>query len=816
MQFVYSPLAWGFLLMGVPILVHLINMLRHRRQKWAAMEFLLESHRRNRRWVMLKQWLLLLARIAAMGLLVFMLAKWVSNSQWLSWFGGKTTHHFVLLDDSFSMAAVNAEGEASYTRALRALTGLIQDVADQPGDHQLTLVRWSRAALAMRDAESESNGQIDLAADLLAQSVPSDPARLLDRIAATEPTAMQCSPETAVELILPAIASQTGESPVVYMLSDLSRNQFGESDSLKQKFQQLGSSRVPIHLIDCAEDAGPNLTIASLAPQQEVWAAGVPLLIRFSVRNASLQPARNVVAKIRTVDYSIGDIAPSVDHEYSGNVAELPPVVIESIEPGQTVSRQFQVVFPSAGQHVVEVSIPDDSLATDNRRWGVIDIRTSQRVLLVDGDVRQQNAFYFESVLQPGERLRTGITFERTDGSYLRDASVEDLLAYDSIALLDVPRLDAGAIDHLMEYASAGGGVLIVLGANTNLNFANEQLYRNGKGLLPVKLDRIEEVPTTSTSTSADTLTPQVVATDHVILEPLLKLSTSPFFALRIRKHIVASHESLGQPGLDVVAMGPNSQPLIVDRASGAGRVVAILTGLSPDWSTWPQDPTFVVLALRSMGYLSSFRRNPTDWPVSSDLEMTVPHASVLPEGDILMPARGGPRVRLQRKVDSSGSDSIAKLIQPVSLQDNADRSVLDGLLRSGVFECWMTSADGGTILRNFAHNVAPEEGDLDRLSHAELLRQNPGIDLVVRSASTLTRTLGARQSSQSNLAMALLVALLVAEQMLAYSASFHAKPRSSPAANLPQKIVPGEVRQASRHDASVARVQHAVPTKRN
>ncbi len=78
MQFLFQPLTWGFLLVAVPILVHLINMLRHRKQPWAAMDFLLESYRRNRRWVMLKQWLLLASRILIMLLLVAMLAKWVS------------------------------------------------------------------------------------------------------------------------------------------------------------------------------------------------------------------------------------------------------------------------------------------------------------------------------------------------------------------------------------------------------------------------------------------------------------------------------------------------------------------------------------------------------------------------------------------------------------------------------------------------------------------------------------------------------------------------------------------------------------------
>ena len=43
MQFVFQPLAWGFLLVLLPLLIHLINLVRHRRTQWAAMEFLLES-----------------------------------------------------------------------------------------------------------------------------------------------------------------------------------------------------------------------------------------------------------------------------------------------------------------------------------------------------------------------------------------------------------------------------------------------------------------------------------------------------------------------------------------------------------------------------------------------------------------------------------------------------------------------------------------------------------------------------------------------------------------------------------------------------
>ena len=813
MQFLYSPLTWGFLLIGVPILVHLINLLRHRRQKWAAMEFLLESYRRNRRWVMLKQWLLLLARMLVMGLLVLMLAKWVSNAQWLSWLGGKTTHHYILLDDSYSMGSRQSQNETAYDRALRALTGLTQEIATQPGDHQITLVRWSRAALAMRqiqDSEDSTSmggdgsadgkstaaddadavksdaaksdsaalaaSTIDIAADLLAQTVSGDASKLLERINSTQPTAMQLLPEQAIELIQPSLTAQTGEMPIVYLLTDLRRNQFAEAESLKTLLQQMSQSNVPVQLIDCAENEGQNLTVASLVPEQEVWATGVPLLVRFSVRNPSAQPAKNVVAKVRTIVYPEGQVTPAADREYSGVVVELPPVVIESIDPGQTVSRQVQVVFPSPGGHVVEVLIPDDVLAVDNTRWCTIDIQQSQRVLLVDGDVKQTNAFFFESVIQPGERLQTGMTLEKVDASYLRDVSEEELASFDVVALLDVPRMDPQAADKLTTFAEDGGGVMIVCGQNTNLSFANEQLYRGGKGLLPVELSEIDELPEQIGATE-----PQVSASDHPILAPLQKLSSSPFFALRIRKQILPTQSSLSLSGLQTIAMGPNKMPIFVDHAVGSGRCVALLTGLTGEWSTWAQDPTFVVLALRSLGYLGSFKRAPTETAAGNDLLMVVTNKSVLPQGDILLPTGTQRRVRLQRQVEIAEGRSVAKLDLTSNLQAGNDRTIVDGLLRSGVFESWMTTSDGGFLVHNEAHNVAPEEGNLERVSHQELERQFQGLDVKVRNSTAFASGLSSRESSQSNLVMALLVALLLGEQILAYSASYHTQTPTRP-----------------------------------
>ena len=65
MEFFYHPwyMAAGGLLISSPIIIHLINRMRYKRIRWAAMEFLLKSQKRNQRKLIIEQMILLLLRI---------------------------------------------------------------------------------------------------------------------------------------------------------------------------------------------------------------------------------------------------------------------------------------------------------------------------------------------------------------------------------------------------------------------------------------------------------------------------------------------------------------------------------------------------------------------------------------------------------------------------------------------------------------------------------------------------------------------------------------------------------------------------------
>src|SRR5437764_4077813 len=95
----YTMVA-GAALVSSPIIIHLINRMRYRRVRWAAMEFLLKSQKRNRRRIIIEQIILLLLRILLVLLIGFLLARFLGALAGPQ----QNTVHGVIIDDTPSMA----------------------------------------------------------------------------------------------------------------------------------------------------------------------------------------------------------------------------------------------------------------------------------------------------------------------------------------------------------------------------------------------------------------------------------------------------------------------------------------------------------------------------------------------------------------------------------------------------------------------------------------------------------------------------------------------------------------------------------------
>jgi len=104
-------LAAAGLLASIPVIIHLINRMRYRRVRWAAMEFLLAAQKRMKRKMVLEQMLLLASRVLLVLLFGFLLSRWLISGtpptppeDWVL--------HEVVLDDSVSMSDTSRDGGA--------------------------------------------------------------------------------------------------------------------------------------------------------------------------------------------------------------------------------------------------------------------------------------------------------------------------------------------------------------------------------------------------------------------------------------------------------------------------------------------------------------------------------------------------------------------------------------------------------------------------------------------------------------------------------------------------------------------------------
>lgn len=377
MQFLYQPLTWGFLLVLLPLLIHLINLTRQRKVDWAAMEFLLAAHKKHRKWIWLRQFLLLASRMLVIALAVAMLAHLVTRSQWAQILGGSTTHHILLVDDTFSMS--DQVGSATpFQKAESVVRRLADRIGDNDWGQKLTLIRLSQAArLLPQEAQRDPLAATTQVADLFGIMVDGEFDKRIENLqSSVDVSALSYRPTQALELVSELIGTLDQERPIVYLVSDFRAESWDQPAESLELVRELEKKGARVNFVRCAEEQHNNLAITDLRPTAGTRAAGVPLFVEVSVTNFGSSVEERVPIAIQSTLYR-GDSISEEPMAATGTPTELPSILIENIEPGQTVTRRVQVYYPTAGYHVVSAQLPADGIEIDNRRWCVVDFPAS-------------------------------------------------------------------------------------------------------------------------------------------------------------------------------------------------------------------------------------------------------------------------------------------------------------------------------------------------------------------------------------------------------------------------------------------------------
>ena len=781
-------------------------MLRHQRRPWAAMDFLLQSYRKQKKWIRIRQLLLLLARTLIAILLIAMLCGWNGGGRALKILGGTTTHHVVILDDSYSMgdSSLNAGGVSrrttgsnsastgktmavgAYGRSLSALNDLITRLAADDGNHQLTVMRSSRAEMANR-ANSTSG---DAAADLSAQTITSD-GRLAARVMSTQVSPIQTDLSAALDLAAELVSNTPADSTQVYIASDFRARDWDSPERLAESLRRLPASTT-IRMIDCASSPAPNLAVTDISPVQDVWVAGVPVVINVTIKNYSAIAAQNVAMQARVVRYgsSVSSIDPT--RVVSGEVEALPTIIIESLAAGQQITKTFQVFITQTGTHAIEVTLPDDALAIDNTRSCTLPLSDVEKVLVIDGDLNTRGAYHVASVLNPGSQVRIGAVPDIKPPAFLRSATWETLAPYRAIYLIDLPEITDSAAEALNQYVQRGGGLAWFLGNRVSSDRYNEVLMTRDRQLLPGLLG--EKTPLAVGDESDVDL--RLGESSDVLLAPLASAGEAALALVGVSKSWKidlsddaepSDNQPQGDTRIRQVIDRRDGLPWVLQHNVGQGRVITVLSGLDGSWTNWQGDPSFVVFMLQSNALLWSGAASPTQRFVDAPLLKVLPQQQYTGDVSYVPASTQPPRVAIEIKSDSEGnplsqvdpSDGIPAYrirLDPKELMIAGDSSV-EQWLRPGISEWSMMAVDGSLVVTPTAGVIRVGEGDLKRADQAEIAQSLLPTEVkFMTSTAWSDQNQTAGNSALSLLMLGLLSLLLAAEQALAYWASYHVR----------------------------------------
>jgi hypothetical protein len=732
-----SLLWWGLPFAAAPVVIHLINLLRHRRVKFAALEFLLASQRKYRTRVLLKEILLLLLRTAVIAAIVLALAQPRWKHALGTLFGGGRTLHVLLVDDSYSMTDVSAVGRlgaaAAFDRARSVADRVLAELAATGGDQEFMVGTFSALA-------SGTNGAFGIPRQA---ATPGTVGAAREEVARLTASARSAGPRQALATTADILAAESGPATVVWLVSDFRARDWLAAEETVASLRRLAAAGAALRLVDCAADPAPNLIVERLAPAAGAAAAGVLLPWDVTIRNVGAEAAHDVQVELRE------------------DGAARPGLRCAEIPPQSAVTRRFETRFTRAGSHAVDARLPGDAVAADNLRTAAIDVAERIDVLVIDGAAasadRAGDAFYVAAALAPGSGAPTGL---RPRVEPPRALATLDLAAFAAVWLLDVNRLDAPEIAALESYARAGGGVVFFLGPRSDAETVNRTLHRGGDGLFPVPLaGPVDLLPDTAVNP-----VPDLVVEQHPVVAVLAGQRNPLLDAVRVGRFMAVARGHDADAGLRRLLSLRTGMPLVVERQYGAGMVVAVLTTAAPTWNNWARgNPSWVVVLLELEGHVARGRHRGAAPIVGDPLVVELDRTIDEPEVDFIVPPAG----TIVRQTAAATADGFAARLPATAVP--------------GGYSARWRRLDGTERERMLAVNVDPEEGRLERIGRPRLDAALAGIPFRYDAADALqpANVSTAGEPLVKPLLYGLLVAL-VAEQLLAHAASYHPRRRGA------------------------------------
>ena len=639
--------------MAVPVVLHLMMKRKPRHQVFPAMRFLQQRQIANQRQLRLRHWLLLLLRIAAIGLLAALFAKpsvdSVTSSSWIKalllglmaplaliaavycWMEEKG----IALLGTFVALSILTLGGFSYFLFVGLTSGPASQLGDQDAPVAAAIVFDTSPRMGLlHQSQTRLQEAQTLAKELLQELPPDSEVAIVD---ASGPGIFSVDLSKSINMVeslqvlgqeyplaelvrrgVELVADRNDKRKEVFILTDLSEVAWtnrGFGTVRRQLEQQLDAS---LFILDVGVKAPRNLQLGDLRLNADSLALGQVLRLETSLR--SLGPKTDELATVEVMIEEPDSTRPVIVDDQvllpeskTRDRGEFP--LIEGTE----VPVTFALGNLPEGIHHGRVELTvTDGLPIDDVRYFTVEVRPPSPVLLVtSGDADSR---YVEQAISPTEYREQGQSPFQCRSIPSNEMSTTALDDFVAVALLDPGPLPSESWKQLEAYVQRGGSLAIFLGRNASA----EKFASLAPTVLPGTLGFHWRTP------EDEVLLLSPSDTSH----PILSLIRDTKSTIAWDDSPIFRHWSFTdlEPDANVILRYSNNQPAIIESILGKGTVLTMTTPVSdprkarPAWNQLPTSDLplpFFVLMYGMFPYLADQSSVPWNYRVGEAVELS-------------------------------------------------------------------------------------------------------------------------------------------------------------------------------------------------
>ena len=754
---VNPALLWGSLAVASPIIIHLLSKRKFKVVDWAAMDFLIEADKRNRRRVRMEQLILLLLRCLACLLIALLVARPFFSSQGLAsaMLADSSFERIIVIDDSPSMQ-LQSDGKITFDEMKKGLVTFVRDLSRERSRDTLTIRLTSEPDKPTLDGASLTADNVENIVQTLEELKPSDlPANLGPALLAVEKSFEETSGPT---------------NRIVYVITDMRKRDWGNlappaapaegapattpeaappesTESNKDQdvagiIKRLSEKTSEFMVVDVGAEATENLSVVGIVARNKAIVRGVDAEFAVLVRNSGTLTANDV-----ELVFGAGE---SVEKRAR----------IEAIAPGETLAVPVQFKFEEIGSVPVTVSLPADPLPPDNTRHFAARVREGISVLVVNGDPssdKERSETYFLKVaLRPSDRVRLGFAVEEVTENQFE---AMDISRFQVIILANLYRVTEDRAAALDRWVNEGGGLIFYLGDQVDDAAYNTTLYKDGKGLIPARLESVRGDETERTWIHLD-----IEDANHPVIGNFAdELLRPPAASVKMVRwwHLVVDVEALkaGKVSVPMRFGDTDNAPAFVEQGYGRGRVLMVGTPIDGDWNDWPNFASYLPIAAMYAEHMARDTVGEGTILTGMPINYVVDPTRYLLEGTI--------RPKL---ADAAANEPTSVAAESI---EEGKRLVIQypNVKRAGFYNLELTTRDNQPTGVLYAANIEGDEGLLVKVNEDEFRKRmgDANVKLVSGQASLNAGTTGARSEFWRTVLIALAIALCL-EQFLAWS----------------------------------------------